>query len=95
MPVACTHHRQQSNALPRRPQPPLSQPAAELPTTLLLFLPSPPPFPRAAIYMLIAGPFLLPRGAGVKGAKKLFRRLRRRGADDGEHASCTTRAQAC
>ena len=41
--------------------------------------------------MVLAGPFLLPRGAGVKGAKKLFRRLRRRGAEDGE---CPSRAAA-
>lgn len=34
--------------------------------------------------MLLAGPFLLPRGAGVKGAKKLYRRLRRRGGEEGE-----------
>lgn len=39
----------------------------------------------AAIYMLIAAPFLLPRGAGVRGARKLWRRLRRR-ADEVEEA---------
>lgn len=37
----------------------------------------------SAIYMLIAAPFLLPRGAGIKGAKKLFRKLSRRGAGTG------------
>lgn len=35
--------------------------------------------------MLIAAPFLLPRGAGVRGARKLWRRLRRR-ADEVEEA---------
>ena len=34
--------------------------------------------------MLLAAPFLLPRGVGVKGAKKLLRTLRRRGAADSE-----------
>lgn len=51
-----------------------------------LATPHPLPFLglRAAVYMLLAGPFLLPRGAGVKGAKKLYRRLRRRGGEEGE-----------
>ncbi|PRW20813.1 Receptor of activated kinase C component of 40S small ribosomal subunit isoform A [Chlorella sorokiniana] len=44
----------------------------------------------AAVYMLLAGPFLLPRGAGVKGAKKLFRRLRRRSAEDEEEVEETS-----
>lgn len=34
--------------------------------------------------MVLAAPFLLPQGAGVKGAKKLYRRLRRRSVEEGE-----------
>jgi hypothetical protein len=34
--------------------------------------------------MLLAAPFLLPRGAGVKGAKKFYRNLRRKGQAAGE-----------
>lgn len=33
----------------------------------------------ASIYMVLVAPFLLPRGAGAKGAKRLLRRLRNKG----------------
>lgn len=42
--------------------------------------------PPTAIYMLLAGPFLLPRGAGVRGARKFFNWLRRKGPVEGARA---------
>ena len=74
---------QPTHPLPALPARPLAAGA----TPISLFSLSPYGVPVsvwAAIYMLVAAPFLLPRGAGARGARRLWNKLRRRGEDEGE-----------